>query len=281
MDSVKLNNGVSMPMLGLGTFKSTDSSECIDSVTSALDLGYRMIDTARMYKNEEFVGEAVASSGIDRHDIFLTTKVWCDEFDDARKAVDDSLTKLRTDYIDLVLLHWPYGNVYAAWRELEKMYREGLIRAIGVSNFNTDRLIDLVRYNEVVPAVNQIETNLTAQRHEEHEWMVRLGIQHEGYMPFSQGRMNEVFDEPSLVAIAEKHGKSVRQVALRYQVQCGVIVIPKSVHRERIQANADIFDFELSLEEMAAIRALDRRTPITGIPEDPERVMKITGFQLP
>lgn len=281
MDSVKLNNGVSMPMLGLGTFKSTDSSECIDSVTSALELGYRMIDTARMYKNEEFVGEAVASSGIDRHDIFLTTKVWCDEFDDARKAVEDSLTKLRTDYIDLVLLHWPYGNVYAAWRELEKMYREGLIRAIGVSNFNTDRLIDLVRYNEVVPAVNQIETNLTAQRHEEHEWMVRLGIQHEGYMPFSQGCMNEVFDEPSLVAIAEKHGKSVRQVALRYQVQCGVIVIPKSVHRERIQANADIFDFELSLEEMAAIRALDRRTPITGIPEDPERVMKITGFQLP
>ena len=240
-----------------------------------------MIDTARMYKNEEFVGEAVASSGIDRHDIFLTTKVWCDEFDDARKAVEDSLTKLRTDYIDLVLLHWPYGNVYAAWRELEKMYREGLIRAIGVSNFNTDRLIDLVRYNEVVPAVNQIETNLTAQRLEEHEWMGRLGIQHEGYMPFSQGRMNEVFDDPSLVAIAEKHGKSVRQVALRYQVQCGVIVIPKSVHRERIQANADIFDFELSLEEMAAIRALDRRTPITGIPEDPERVMKITGFQLP
>lgn len=239
MDSVKLNNGVSMPMLGLGTFKSTDSSECIDSVTSALELGYRMIDTARMYKNEEFVGEAVASSGIDRHDIFLTTKVWCDEFDDARKAVDDSLTKLRTDYIDLV------------------------------------------RYNEVVPAVNQIETNLTAQRLEEHEWMVRLGIQHEGYMPFSQGRMNEVFDEPSLVAIAEKHGKSVRQVALRYQVQCGVIVIPKSVHRERIQANADIFDFELSLEEMAAIRALDRRTPITGIPENPERVMRITGFQLP
>ncbi len=238
MDSVKLNNGVSMPMLGLGTFKSTDSSECIDSVTSALELGYRMIDTARMYKNEEFVGEAVASSGIDRHDIFLTTKVWCDEFDDARKAVDDSLTKLRTDYIDLV------------------------------------------RYNEVVPAVNQIETNLTAQRLEEHEWMVRLGIQHEGYMPFSQGRMNEVFDEPSLVAIAEKHGKSVRQVALRYQVQCGVIVIPKSVHRERIQANADIFDFELSPEEMAAIRALDRRKPMTGIPEDPERVMKITGFQL-
>ena len=270
-----------MPMLGLGTFKSTDSSECIDSVTSALELGYRMIDTARMYKNEEFVGEAVASSGIDRHDIFLTTKVWFDEFDDARKAVDDSLIKLRTDYIDLVLLHWPYGNVYAAWRELEKMYREGLIRAIGVSNFNTDRLIDLVRYNEVVPAVNQIETNLTAQRLEEHEWMVRLGIQHEGYMPFSQGRMNEVFDEPSLVAIAEKHGKSVRQVALRYQVQCGVIVIPKSVHRERIQANADIFDFELSLEEMAAIRALDRRTPITGIPENPERVMRITGFQLP
>ncbi len=280
MENVKLNNGVLMPVLGLGTFKSTDPSECRMSVENALELGYRMIDTARMYKNEEFVGEAVEASGIDRKDIFITTKVWCDEFDDTRRAVEDSLAKLRTDYIDLVLLHWPYGNVYAAWRELERLNREGVVRAIGVSNFNTDRLIDLIRYNEVIPAVNQIETNLTAQRLEEHEWMVRLGVQHEGYMPFSQGRMNEVFEDPGLVAIAERHGKSTRQVALRYQIQCGVIVIPKSVHRDRIQANADVFDFVLSDNEMATIRSLDRRMPITGVPEQPERVIKITGFQI-
>ena len=280
MESVKLNNGVIMPVLGLGTFKSTDPAECRESVEAALELGYRMIDTARMYGNEEYVGEAVKASGIDRKELFLTTKVWCDEFDDARSAVEDSLKKLGTDYIDLVLLHWPYGNVYAAWRELERLNREGVIRAIGVSNFNTDRLIDLIRYNEVVPAVNQIETNLTAQRLEEHEWMVRLGVQHEGYMPFSQGRMNEVFENPELVAIAARHGKSTRQVALRYQIQCGVIVIPKSVHRDRIQVNADVFDFVLSPDEMTVIRGLDRRMPITGIPEQPERVMKITGFQL-
>ena len=281
MENVKLNNGVLMPVLGLGTFKSVDETECRDSVAAALELGYKMIDTARMYGNEEYVGEAVASSGIDRKEIFLTTKVWCDEFGDTRLAVEDSLKKLRTDYIDLVLLHWPYGDVYAAWRELEKLYDEGVVRAIGVSNFNTDRLIDLIRYNRVVPAVNQIETNLTAQRLEEHAWMERLGVQHEGYMPFSQGRMNEVFEDPALVAIAERHGKSTRQVALRYQIQCGVVVIPKSVHRDRIRVNADVFDFVLSPEEMAAIRSLDRRSPITGVPEQPERVMKITGFRLP
>lgn len=268
-----------MPVLGLGTFKATDPDECRNAVKDALSLGYRLVDTAQIYNNEEFTGEAIADSKVPRNEIFLTTKVWPDRFEDTRKSIEESMKKLRTDYIDLVLIHWPYGNTYKAYRELEAMYKEGVIRAIGVSNYNTDRLIDIIKYNDVIPAVNQIETNLTAQRIEEHEWMERLGVCHQGYMPFGQGRMNEIFDEPSLVAIAGKYGKSTRQVALRYQIQCGVCVIPKSVHRERIKSNMEVFDFQLNEEEMQAIRLLDRKTPITGNPETPERTVKITGFK--
>lgn len=270
-----------MPVLGLGTFEVTDPAECIDSVKDALALGYRMVDTAQLYNNEEFVGEGIAESGVSREEVFITTKVMNCNFSCARASLMESMKKLRTDYLDLALLHWPYGDVYAAWRDLEAMYEEGLIRAIGVSNFNTDRLIDLICYNKVVPAVNQVETNILAQQLEAHEWMVRLGVQHEGYMPFARGRYDSVFEDPILVAIAQKYGKTTRQVALRYQVQCGVIVIPKSVHLERIRANADIFDFELTGEEMTAIRSMDRNAPTTGVPELPERVMKVTGFKLP
>lgn len=281
METVKLNNGVQMPVLGLGTYKVTDPSECLSSVRDALELGYRMIDTAQLYDNEELVGEAVAGSGVPRQDIFITTKVMNSNFSRARASLEASMRKLRTDYLDLVLLHWPYGDVYAAWRDLEAMYREGCIRAIGVSNFNTDRLLDLICYNDVVPAVDQVETNLAAQRLEEHEWMEKLHVQHEGYMPFGQGRIESMFSDPSLLEIAERHGKTARQVALRYQLQCGVVIIPKSVHRERLAANADIFDFELSPEEMRTIRAMDRCAPMTGNPQLPERVLKITGFKIP
>lgn len=281
MKTVTLNNGVEMPVLGLGTYKTTDPSECLTSVRDALELGYRMIDTAQFYDNEEFVGQAVASSDVPREDIFITTKVWPTRFSDARASLMESMKKLRTDYIDLVLLHWPYGDIYAAWRDLEAMNREGLVRAIGVSNFNTDRLIDLMNFNEIAPAVNQIETNLYAQRLEEHEWLERLGVVHEGYMPFGQGRIDELFQSPRLLEIAARHGKSTRQVALRYQLQCGVIIIPKSVHRERIRANADVFDFELSPAEMLEIRSMDKGAPMTGTPETPDRVMKVTGFRLP
>lgn len=281
METVKLNDGVQMPVFGLGTFKVTDPAECVGSVKDALELGYRMIDTAQLYENEEFVGRGVAESGVPRQDIFITTKVMCSNFSRARASLEESMRKLGTDYLDLVLLHWPYGDVYAAWRDLEAMRREGSIRSIGVSNFNTDRLIDLICYNETVPSVNQVETNLAAQRLEEHEWMVKLGVQHEGYMPFGQGRIDSMFSDPRLVEIAERHGKSTRQVALRHQLQCGVVVIPKSVHRERIRANADVFDFELSPEEMQVIRSMDKASPMTGNPQLPERVIKITGFRMP
>ena len=189
MEKVTLNNGVEMPVLGLGTYKSTDPVECSVSVKAALECGYRMIDTAQLYGNEDVVGKAIKESGIPRDEIFITTKIWCDNFSHARKSVMESLTKLGTDYIDLMLLHWPYGDIYAAWRDLEALYKEGVLRAIGVSNFNTDRLIDLINYNEIRPAVNQIETNLQAQRLKEHEWMTRLNVQHEGYMPFGQAQI--------------------------------------------------------------------------------------------
>lgn len=280
MEKVTLNNGVEMPVLGLGTYKSTDPAECSVSVKAALECGYKMIDTAQLYGNEDVVGKAIKESGIPRDEIFITTKIWCDNFSHARKAVMESLTKLRTDYIDLMLLHWPYGDIYAAWRDLEALYKEGVLRAIGVSNFNTDRLIDLINYNEIRPAVNQIETNLQAQRLKEHEWMTRLNVQHEGYMPFGQGRANEMFEDPKILEIAAKYGKTPRQVALRYQIQCGVIIIPKSVNPERVRANADVFDFSLTDQDMAALRSMDMEKPLTGDPETPERTMKITGFKL-
>lgn len=280
MEKVTLNNGVEMPVLGLGTYKSTDPVECSVSVKTALECGYRMIDTAQLYGNEDVVGKAIKESGIPRDEIFITTKIWCDNFSHARKSVMESLTKLGTDYIDLMLLHWPYGDIYAAWRDLEALYKEGVLRAIGVSNFNTDRLIDLINYNEIRPAVNQIETNLQAQRLKEHEWMTRLNVQHEGYMPFGQGRANEMFEDPKILEIAAKYGKTPRQVALRYQIQCGVIVIPKSVNPERVRANAEVFDFALSDQDMAALRSMDMEKPLTGDPETPERTMKITGFKL-
>lgn len=280
MEKVTLNNGVEMPVLGLGTYKSTDPVACSVSVKAALECGYRMIDTAQLYGNEDVVGKAIKESGIPRDEIFITTKIWCDNFSHARKSVMESLTKLGTDYIDLMLLHWPYGDIYAAWRDLEALYKEGVLRAIGVSNFNTDRLIDLINYNEIRPAVNQIETNLQAQRLKEHEWMTRLNVQHEGYMPFGQGRANEMFEDPRILEIAAKYGKTPRQVALRYQIQCGVIVIPKSVNPERVRANADVFDFALSDQDMAALRSMDMEKPLTGDPETPERTMKITGFKL-
>ena len=252
MEKVTLNNGVEMPVLGLGTYKSTDPVECSVSVKAALECGYRMIDTAQLYGNEDVVGKAIKESGISRDEIFLTTKIWCDTFSAARKSGID----------------------------LEALYKEGVLRAIGVSNFNTDRLIDLINYNEIRPAVNQIETNLQAQRLKEHEWMTRLNVQHEGYMPFGQGRANEMFEDPKILEIAAKYGKTPRQVALRYQIQCGVIVIPKSVNPERVRANADVFDFAHSDQDMAALRSMDMEKPLTGDPETPERTMKITGFKL-
>lgn len=270
MKHIVLCNGVEMPVLGFGTFLM-GGVECENSVLAAIEAGYRLIDTAEAYGNEDAVGQAITKCGVPRSDLFLTTKVNFRSYESAAQVVESSLKKLNTDYLDLVLLHWPFGNYYAAWRELERLHREGKLRAIGISNFDPDRMIDLIEFNEIVPAVNQIETHLLCQRQAEHGWMEKYHVQHMAYAPLGQGRKNEMFEAPTLVEIAQAHGKTPAQVALRYLVQRDVIVIPKSVHPERIQQNIDIFDFELSAGEMAQLQQMDTATPMIGDPENPEK----------
>ena len=260
MNRITLNNNIQMPMLGFGTFLM-GGSECEESVLAAIRSGYRMIDTAEAYGNEKAVGNAIMKSGIPREELFLVTKVNFRSYENTRETVEASLNKLKTSYLDLVLLHWPFGNYYAAWRELEKMYHEGKIRAIGVSNFDPGRLIDLIEFNEVVPAVNQIETHLLCQRRAEHEWLEKYHVQHMAYAPLGQGRKNEMFENPDLVEIAKTHGKTAAQIALRYLMQSGVIVIPKSVHTERIKENFELFDFALTAGEMERLVNMDTATP--------------------
>ena len=282
MEFVKLNNGITMPQLGLGTFQSNDPKQCKQTILDALEMGYRLIDTAQGYGNEAAIGNALAKTNVPREELFIVTKVWFKNYENTRESVLKSLQDLRLEYLDLVLLHWPFGNTYKAWRDLEALYAEGKIRAIGVSNYNADRLIDLVQYNKVVPAVNQIETNLTAQQWGNRKWMDKLGVQHMGYAPFGQSRMDDLYmpvgseklkvESEKLAAIAEKYGKTARQVALRYQLQCGVVVIPKSVHRERLQENIAVFDFSLTDEEMQVLRLMDKNTPLIGNPQNPELV---------
>lgn len=271
MNTILLNNGVTMPVLGFGTFL-TGGEECERSVLAAIEAGYRLIDTAEAYGNEEAVGQAIAKCGVARGELFITTKVNFRSYENAARTVESSLKKLNTDYLDLVLLHWPFGNYYAAWRELERLHREGKIRAIGISNFDPDRMIDLIEFNEVTPAVNQIETHLLCQRQAEHGWMEKYHVQHMAYAPLAQGRKNEMFQASALVEIARAHGKTPAQTALRYLVQRDVIVIPKSVHPERIRENLDIFDFELSAGEMEQLRQMDTAAPMIGDPENPEKV---------
>lgn len=271
MNRITLNNKIQMPMIGFGTFLM-GGSECEKSVLVAIRSGYRMIDTAEAYGNEEAVGSAIVKSGIPREELFLVTKVNFRSYENTRETVEASLNKLKTSYLDLVLLHWPFGNYYAAWRELEKMYHEGKIRAIGVSNFDPGRLIDLIEFNEVVPAVNQIETHLLCQRRAEHEWLEKYHVQHMAYAPLGQGRKNEMFENPDLVEIAKTHGKTAAQIALRYLMQSGVIVIPKSVHTERIKENFELFDFALTAGEMERLVNMDTAIPMIGNPENPAMV---------
>ena len=271
MNTITLNNNIQMPMLGFGTFLM-GGAECEESVLTALRSGYRMIDTAEAYGNEESVGRAIAKSGVPRQELFLVTKVNFRSYENTRETVEKSLKKLGTDYLDLVLLHWPFGNYYAAWRELEKLYQEGKIRAIGVSNFEPDRLIDLIEFNQATPAVNQIETHLLCQRRTEHEWLEKYHVQHMAYAPLGQGRKNEMFENPALVEIATAHGKTAAQIALRFLMQSGVVVIPKSVHEGRIKENFDLFDFELTADEMAELVKMDTAVPMIGNPEDPALV---------
>lgn len=271
----QLNNGVQMPMLGFGTYLAKDE-ECEASVLTAIRMGYRLIDTAEIYGNEEAVGRAIANCGVPREELFIVTKVDFKGYDHARASVEASLAKLQLDYLDLVLLHWPYGNYYAAWRALEELYDEGKIRAIGVSNFNPDRLVDLISFNRIVPAVNQLETHLYCQRKVHHTWEEKYGVAHQGYTPLGRGRANEMFAEEPVQQLAAKYGKTPAQILLRFLMQSGVSVIPKSVHEARIAENFDLFDFELTAEEVAVLAELDREAPMIGTPEDPQRVENMT-----
>lgn len=270
MEYIELNNGVKMPMLGFGTFLN-NGDECEKSVCSAIKAGYRLIDTAEAYGNEEQVGNGIKLSGIDRKELFIVTKVNFRSYENARENVLSSLEKLNTNYLDLVLLHWPFGNYYAAWRELEKLYDEGKIRAIGVSNFNPDRLIDLIEFNKVKPAINQIETHLYCQRIKEHKWENKYNVSHMAYAPLGQGHLNEMFAEPVVMSLAKKYNKTSAQILLRYNIQKGVIVIPKSVHEERIKENINVFDFALTKDKMNSLKLLDRAKPMIGNPETPEK----------
>ena len=271
MEYVTLNNGIQMPLVGFGTFM-LGGETCKNAVAAAIETGYRLIDTAEAYGNEKEVGEGIKQSRIDRKELFLVTKVNFKSYENAEQTVLQSLANLQTDYIDLLLLHWPFANYYAAWRVLEKLYAAGTVRAIGVSNFEPDQLLDLIAYNKVIPAVNQIETNLYCQRSTERGWMNKKQVSHMAYAPLGQGNRNEMFQEPAVLALAEKYGKTPAQVLLRFLTQKEIVVIPRSAQPKHIKENFKLFDFALTPDEMAQLSALDKKEPLIGKPETPELV---------
>lgn len=273
MQNVILNNGVKMPILGFGVYQVPDANECEQCVYDAIMAGYRLIDTAASYLNEEAVGRAIKRSGISREQLFVTTKLWVQDagYENTKKAFEKSLKKLQLDHLDLYLIHQPFGDVYGSWRAMEELYRQGKARAIGVSNFQMDRLVDLILHNEVVPAVNQVETNPLCQQIESAKLMKEYGVQIESWAPFAEGR-NNMFQNEVFLSLAEKHNKSVAQVILRWLIQRDVVVIPKSVHKERIVENFNVFDFDLSQEDMERITALDTKTSCFFSHNDPEIV---------
>jgi 2,5-diketo-D-gluconate reductase A len=258
MENVRLNNGVEMPILGFGVFQMTDLEECERSVSDAIQTGYRLIDTAASYENEQAVGKAIKKSGVVRQELFVTTKLWLQDagYEKSKRAFDRSLERLDLDYLDLYLIHQPYGDVYGSWRAMEELYRDGRIKAIGVSNFHPDRLIDLILHNEIAPAVNQIETHPFHQQVETQKFLQENKVQLESWGPFAEGR-NNIFQNELLASVAAKHGKSVAQIILRWLTQRGIVAIPKSVRNERIVENFTIFDFELDRQDMESIATLD------------------------
>lgn len=276
METVKLNNGIEMPLLGFGVFQITDNKEAEKAVLTALDAGYRLIDTASSYGNEEAVGRAIKKSGITRSDIFVTTKLWVQDtgYEATKRAINESLKKLQLDYLDLYLIHQPYGDVYGSWRAMEEAYESGMIRAIGVSNFEPDRIWDLALYNRVRPAVNQIEINPWMQQQDAVKFLQDKAIQPEAWAPFAEGK-NQIFSNPLLQEIGLSHHKSVGQVILRWLIQRKIVIIPKSVHRERIVENSIIFDFTLTDQEMTKINRLDKRQSQFFDHRDPAAVERI------
>jgi 2,5-diketo-D-gluconate reductase A len=276
--SVTLNNSVQMPILGFGVFQISDHEECERSVYEAIQTGYRLIDTAAAYGNEEAVGKAIKRGGVPREELFITTKLWIQDagYESTRKAFERSLQRLQLDSLDLYLIHQPFGDVYGAWRAMEELYREGRVRAIGVSNFPPDRVMDMIVHHQVVPAVNQIETHPFNQQIEAQMFMQENKVQIESWGPFAEGR-NNIFQNELLLSIAGKYQKTVAQIILRWLTQRGIVAIPKSVRKERILENSNIFDFELSPEDMAVIATLDTKTSSFFDHRDPNIVKMLSG----
>ncbi len=271
--NVTLNNGVEMPILGFGVFQVPDPAGCERSVRDAIDVGYRLLDTAASYGNEEAVGAAIRNHGIKRSDLFVTTKLWIEDasYEGAKAAFERSMNKLQLDYLDLYLIHQPYGDVYGAWRAMEELHRAGRIDAIGVSNFYPDRLVDFVLHNEIVPAVNQIEIHPFHSQDDAQKVLQEYGVQPEAWGPFAEGK-NDLFTDPVLESIGNKHGKSVAQVVLRWLTQRGVVAIPKSVRKARMAENFAVFDFRLDQDDLSAIAALDQKASSFFDHRDPAMV---------
>ncbi|WP_460971534.1 aldo/keto reductase [Spirosoma migulaei] len=273
MQHVVLNNGISMPILGFGVFQVPDPAECERSVLDAIATGYRLIDTAASYGNEEAVGQAIKKSGVNREELFITTKLWIQSngYEGTKKAFETSLKKLQLDYLDLYLIHQPFGDVYGEWRAMEEIYKSGRVRAIGVSNFQPDRLIDLIIHNEIVPAVNQVETHPFHQQIDTQQFMIDNNVQIESWGPFAEGK-NDLFHNDLLRSIGEKYNKSIAQVVLRWLTQRGVVAIPKSVRKERMEENFNSLDFELSADDMDAIKSLNTNASLFFDHRDPAMV---------
>ena len=280
MKNIVLNNGVEMPILGFGVYQIADSAECEQSVLDAIEVGYRSIDTAAAYGNEEAVGNAIKKSGVAREELFITSKLWISDagYDKAKKAFETSLKKLQLDYLDLYLIHQPYGDVFGAWRAMEELYAEGKIRAIGVSNFQPDRVMDFIVHNKIVPAVNQIETHPFNQQVETQKFLQENNVQIESWGPFAEGK-NDIFKNELLLSIGAKYNKSVAQVILRSLTQRGVVVIPKSVRKERMIENFNIFDFNLSQDDLDAIATLDTNQSLFFDHRDPKIVAWLGGLK--
>jgi diketogulonate reductase-like aldo/keto reductase len=273
MQNVKLNNGVEIPILGFGVFQINDPTECERSVVEAIQTGYNHIDTAASYQNEEAVGRGIQHSGVARENLFITTKLWIQSngYEGTRKAFERSLKRLQLDYIDLYLIHQPFGDVYGEWRAMEELYQQGKVRAIGVSNFLPDRIMDLMVHHKITPAINQIEVNPFQQQIDTQKFLQDNTVQVEAWAPFAEGR-NNIFQNELLLSIAAKHQKSVAQVILRWLVQRGIIALAKSVRKDRMVENISVFDFELNAEDMAAIATLDTKTSSFFDHRDPEKV---------
>jgi diketogulonate reductase-like aldo/keto reductase len=273
MQTLKLNNGIEIPILGFGVFQITDPAECAQSVVDAIETGYSHIDTAASYQNEEAVGRGIKQSKIARDELFITTKLWIQSngYEGTLKAFDNSLNRLQLDYVDLYLIHQPFGDVYGEWRAMEELYQQGKIRAIGVSNFQPDRMMDLIIHNQITPAVNQIEVNPFQQQIDTQKFFQDNSVQVEAWAPFAEGR-NNIFQNERLQSIAAKHNKSVAQVILRWLVQRGIIALAKTIRKERMIENISVFDFELDAEDVAAITTLDTKTSSFFDHRDPEMV---------